>query len=247
MRAFAELIPQVPFTTFATNVLTSDTTNVADAATVVIGDITYRFKSTMAQAYDVKIGADADTSLANLVAAINGTGTAGTEYYAGTEVHPDVRASAVSAHASTITAVLPGFGANSLVTTGATHLTFATETMGGGVGGPVTAVDLEEVDLGDDDTFYTEKIDVSQYTELIAFLNVTAKANDTGTLDIKFQISPDGQNWVDSGDALAQVTDTLGVTFKRMTANFGQYIRAAIALGGTDPEFTATLRIIGKE
>lgn len=43
----------------AESVITSDTTNVSDGETVTIGDIVYRFKDTLAQAYDVKIGANA--------------------------------------------------------------------------------------------------------------------------------------------------------------------------------------------
>ena len=45
--------------TAATGVLTSDGTNVSDGDTVTIGSTVYRFKNTMAAAYDVKIGANA--------------------------------------------------------------------------------------------------------------------------------------------------------------------------------------------
>jgi hypothetical protein len=54
---------------------------------------TYRFKNTMLAANDVKIGADAATSYANLVAAFNGTGTPGVEYYAGTTASAHLTAS----------------------------------------------------------------------------------------------------------------------------------------------------------
>jgi hypothetical protein len=67
--------------------LTSNGTNVTDGKIVTIGAITYRFKTTMAAAYDVQIGASAAVTLDNLKAAINASGTAGTEYYAGTLAH----------------------------------------------------------------------------------------------------------------------------------------------------------------
>jgi hypothetical protein len=66
--------------------------NAVDAETVTIGSTVYRWKDTLAQAYDVKIGANAAASIVNLVAAINANGTPGTHYFAGTLVHPTVRA-----------------------------------------------------------------------------------------------------------------------------------------------------------
>lgn len=66
--------------------------NAVENETVTIGDTVYRWRDTLAQAYDVKIGASAALSIVNLVAAINANGTAGTHYFAGTLVHPTVRA-----------------------------------------------------------------------------------------------------------------------------------------------------------
>lgn len=52
--------------------------------TVLLGGVTYKFVASPSAANDVDLGADAETSLANLVKAINGTGTEGTEYAADT-------------------------------------------------------------------------------------------------------------------------------------------------------------------
>jgi len=52
--------------------------------TVIVGGITYKFVASPSSANDVDIGTDAETSLANLAAAINGTGTEGQEYAADT-------------------------------------------------------------------------------------------------------------------------------------------------------------------
>lgn len=68
------------------------TSNVAANDTVVIGDITYTFVASPASAFDVDIGVDLDTSISNLVAAINLTGTEGVEYGTGTTQNPYVSA-----------------------------------------------------------------------------------------------------------------------------------------------------------
>lgn len=67
--------------------------NVSDGDVITIGAIGYRFKSTMAQANDVKLGVDLATSLAHLLKTINGQGVALTDYYTGT-VSPDATVSA---------------------------------------------------------------------------------------------------------------------------------------------------------
>lgn len=125
----------------ATGVLTSDNTDVADGDTVTIGSVTYRFKDTMAQINDVKRhGTTADTTLANLVAAINGSGTPGTEYFTGTVQNPDFSSSTVSAHAITVTARVKGVAANSLAKTEtSSHLDWdgAGAVFTGGVDGTV--------------------------------------------------------------------------------------------------------------
>lgn len=117
----------------ASGTLTSDTTNVTDNDTVTLGSTVYRFKDTLAQAYDVKIGADAATTLANLKKAINATGTAGVEYYTGTLIHPTISAGALDATTLVVTAKTKGTGGNSLASTEAsTHLAFGAATLANG-------------------------------------------------------------------------------------------------------------------
>jgi len=96
----------------ATAVLTSDETEVVVGDTVTVNDITYTFQTTMAAANDVKRNGTPDTTLANLVAAVNGSGTEGVEYFAGTEQAAGVVAGAVTAHAITFTADAVGFAGN---------------------------------------------------------------------------------------------------------------------------------------
>jgi phage tail sheath gpL-like len=90
------------------------TANVSNNDTIIIGNVTYRFQTTPAQANDIDVGASLAVSLDNLVAAINGTGEAGaTTYYAGTATVPAV----VASHNNTVltlTARLGGTHANGI-------------------------------------------------------------------------------------------------------------------------------------
>jgi len=80
--------------------------NPADGATITVGltgsGLTYRFKDTLAAAYDVKRGASATDSMLALKKAINADGVSGTDYYAGTAQNP-VLSAAVSTTVITVT------------------------------------------------------------------------------------------------------------------------------------------------
>lgn len=121
--------------------LTSDNTELADGDTVVIGPRTYRFKDTMTQINDIKRdGTTADTTLGNLVKAINGTGT--TEYFTGTPVNSHVTAAAVTSHATIITSRDVGVNGDLATTTTASHLSWTGTTLKAGtaaVGGVAAA------------------------------------------------------------------------------------------------------------
>jgi hypothetical protein len=66
---------------------------------------------------NIAIGANLAATQANIVAAINGTGSGGTEYGTGTVAHPTVDAGAFATNASVITAKSPGTAGNSIATT----------------------------------------------------------------------------------------------------------------------------------
>ncbi len=128
----------------ATGVLTSDITNPANNGTVVIGNKTYTFKTTLTGAANEVLidgGGDADKTLNNLSDAINlasGNGSgggAGSEYGTGTTAHTQVISSVVAAHAITLTAIYYGTAPNAYATTvTATHLTWGQATLTGGSG-----------------------------------------------------------------------------------------------------------------
>ncbi len=102
-------------------------TNPVDANndTITIGTTTYRFKSTLAQANDIKIGATVAATQASLVATINGTGVEGTDYFAGTDSpHESVRMGDFASDDSILTAIATGTAGDSIATTE----TFTAET-----------------------------------------------------------------------------------------------------------------------
>jgi len=122
-------------------VLTSDTTAPVDGKIVTIGTTVYRYKTVLAQAYDVAIGSSAAEALDNLKDAINATGTPGTEYFAGTLVHPDFIATDNADTTQKIVARAPGVDVNAdPTTTDDTHLSWEDTTAGGGTGSSVAGV-----------------------------------------------------------------------------------------------------------
>lgn len=90
---------------------------VTDGDTFTIGSITYTLKDTPAAAFDVEIGASEAETKVNIVAAINLSGTPGTEYFAGTTEHPDVSAAAFSGDDCVLTAKEGGVAGDSIATT----------------------------------------------------------------------------------------------------------------------------------
>lgn len=158
---------------YAQSVVTAST--IIDGDTLTIGAITYRFKSTPAQAYDVNLGANDAAALDNLKLAINASGTGdGSDYYAGTVAHEHVIATTNTDTAQTIVARVIGTTANSLATTstGGT-LTWEDTTLGGGTGASVTGVAT---------TAATITIDSETYTA------VTSLAETHGLTAIPYQV-----------------------------------------------------------
>lgn len=126
---------------FAESTLTSSGVNVTDGDTATIGAIVYRFKNTMDAAYDVQIGASAAATLDNWKAAINASGTPGTEYFAGTVAHALVIATTNTDTTQKVVSRTYGTANNTLATTeAAVTLSWADTTLGGGTGTSVAGV-----------------------------------------------------------------------------------------------------------
>lgn len=85
--------------------------------TVTIGSVTYTWKAAPAAANEVDIGGSASVSIDNLIAAINLSGTPGTEYGTGTVIHPTVSAAAGAGDTLVLTAKEAGAAGNDIATT----------------------------------------------------------------------------------------------------------------------------------
>ncbi len=86
------------------------------------------------------------------------------------------------------------------------------------------------------------------YKTFVAYLNVTAHAGTTPTLDIKFQDSPDGgTTWYDiASGAFTQVTTSNGQS-RLVISDVGPKVRAVTTLAGTSPSYTYTLDVAGTQ
>lgn len=113
-----------------------------DGDTVTIADIVYTFKTTLTGAsFEVAINGSVANALTNFQKAVNLTGVAGTDYGTGTELHPTVTISAVTATTATLTAKSFGSGSNSINTTETgSNLSFGGSTLSGGVSGNVVVI-----------------------------------------------------------------------------------------------------------
>ena len=90
---------------------------VTDTDTFTIDTTVYQLLDTPLAAYDVAIGADEAATKVNIVAAINASGTPGTEYFAGTLIHPTVSAIAFATDDCVLSAKANGTAGNSIATT----------------------------------------------------------------------------------------------------------------------------------
>lgn len=120
----------------ATGTYTNASTAV-EGTTITIDGITYTYydaiSSTLEQPYAVLVGANPTASLANLIKAIDDSGTEGTHYGIGTAAHP--RVSGVSSDATTAVVAYDEFGVigNSALTSENSAGSWGASTLTGGV------------------------------------------------------------------------------------------------------------------
>ena len=155
-------------------------TNPTDGQAVVIGSITYRFETTMAQANDVQIGVSQDVSLGHLIKTLNGTGAAGTDYFAGT-VSPAAAARAAPQSATDVTNHRVRVYATTLGATG--NLTSTTTV----TGATWTAATLVTTGL----TIDLKKLNLDGTTYGAAITQITAGAGQQ-----TISLSPGTYEWV---------------------------------------------------
>jgi hypothetical protein len=118
----------------ASGTLTSDATNPSDGDTFVLGAITYTFKTNLTgAANEIKIGADAATTLDNVKSAVNATAGAGSTYGTGTVANAQASATTNTNTTQLFVAVTAGAAGNSIVLTeNSSHLTVSGSGTGGG-------------------------------------------------------------------------------------------------------------------
>ena len=97
--------------------LITSTKAVVEDDSITVGTVTYVFKDAPDAANEVDVGADEATCLANLVAAINGTGISGTTYGADTLQPGGIFAVSDGAHVITLYAKTPGTQGNNFILT----------------------------------------------------------------------------------------------------------------------------------
>jgi len=153
----------------------SDAGVTTDGAKIVIGSITYTIVDELSEnygaeaiAYQVKKGASEATMLDNLKLAINGTGTAGTNYSTGTVAHPDVIATTNADASQVIVARMVGdddftTAINALdTTTTCANTAWADTTLGGGTGDSNAAVTTSAATITIGTRTYTAVIELSE-------------------------------------------------------------------------------------
>lgn len=88
-------------------------------------------------------------------------------------------------------------------------------------------------------------LDFGWFDEILVYLDITAVAGTSPTLDVKVQTSYNNADWFDlPGGAFPQKT-AAGKDLKQFS-NYGRFIRAAWTVGGTTPSFTFRLDVVAK-
>ena len=102
---------------YASNVITF-ADNPVDGDTLTVGATTYKFVDALAADNDVQIGLDVPETLSRLIKVVNGTGTAGVDYFAGTTTpNASARAEMDGAIGVRLVALTAGTGGNSTALT----------------------------------------------------------------------------------------------------------------------------------
>lgn len=106
--------------------------NPSNTETVTIAGQVYTFKTVLASAYDVLIGADMEATLHNLVAAVNQDAGEGTLYGTGTVANTDVYGAELPSPQCQVIALLAGTAGNSITVADALDGSWSGATLSGG-------------------------------------------------------------------------------------------------------------------
>lgn len=220
----------------------SDAGVTTGAATITIGTVTYTVVDELSEnygadaiAYQVKKGANEAAMLDNLKLAINGTGTAGTNYSTGTSAHPYVVATTNTDTVQTVRARVPGTTYNTLATTTTmANTAWADTTLGGGTGNSDAGVTTAGAQITIGDVTYTAVIELSESLGATAVANqvlwVTSEAvfldnlklaiNGTGIPGTEYSTGTVMNPWVEA----TTNTNTTQLVVSRTTGTGGNSI-----------------------
>ncbi len=140
------------------------------AATITIGTVVYTIVDILSEtlgaaaiANQLFYGASVAATLDNLKAAINGSGTAGTEYSTGTVAHTQVVATTNSDTVQIIRGRVPGSSLDSVVTTETlANTSWADTTLGGGTGTSDPGVTTAAATITINGRVYTAVVELSE-------------------------------------------------------------------------------------
>jgi len=232
------------------------------AATVTIGAVTYTVVDALSETYgatavpyQVLKGASEATMLDNLKKAINGTGTAGTEYSTGTVAHEFFIATTNTDTAQTIVArTVAGTTAtnalNALATTETmANTAWADSTFGGGTGASNPAVTTAAATLTLGDRTYTAVLELSETSgatavadqilwvtsEALFLDNVKKAVNETGVAGTDYSTG----TYVHGQVSATTNTNTEQTFVSRLAGTVGNSIATTETLGNYS--FTSTV------
>lgn len=187
-----------------TGTLTSDATNPSDGDTFTLGDVIYTFKTTLTTtgvggtvANEIKIGADAATTLDNVKSAVNASAGAGTAYSTGTVANNLANA---TTNTDTTQLFVPNSGVRRQITLteNSSHLSVDSDA-----DGKFKATYTQTAGTVNQDFKLPDGA-----KGLNAILHIAAK-NGTLTHDVKFQYADGQGNFVDvPGASFAQQSNT---------------------------------------
>ena len=228
--------------------------NPADGDTLTIGLVgftqAYRFKNTLASAYDVKIGATASDTMANLKAALNADGTPGTEYYAGTLANPYLSATV----ATTVVTVTDRIPCNRQLGWSFTESAsnFALRVPDCGVDGLLLfSFSPSAVLLGDQLTFSSEDHSTVTLPALMVAVSNYVQTNGVApmlrlwcdqSIDYKVQSSTDLINWTDTSEGTVTLSAS-SLTYINL-AERADFIRFVIVTNANVTDSIADFRVI---
>lgn len=236
------------------------------AATVTLGAVTYTIVDALSEtygadavAYQVLKGASEATMLDNLKLAVNGTGTAGTQYSTGTVAHPFLIATTNTDTVQTFVSRSVGNAAattavNALATTDTlANTAFADTTFGGGTGNSNPAVTSDAATFTIGSTTYTAVLELTETSgATAASYQVLWVTNEATFLDnIKLAVNASGTAGTNYSTGTLEHalvyattnTNTTQVFVSKTTGTAGNSIATTETLGNYS--FTSTVMASG--